>query len=639
MAAKDEPPQSVRTFHTDMVKKLDELFPVEQGSWTKTRNEVQMKDLLTASDLGKVTNMLELFIKLMEKGKIKYGRYTTICDILKYYNADAGEIIERYTGLIKEALNTGVPTLIINNKLYSLTKGKPAILKCGITSTTVIRNVQWKRKRKGEVSFRDIQKDNKNFSGGSIDSPSLTIDMASEEDNGAIYLCNATNDAGTGQSDEIHVTITQPETDAAAGDALKKTVREMLENTMKEAEDQINKFVEPLGGIEDFKITTDRDTRVITVQFIVKNGMKKHKECLQKQIQHILGFKERTFNFEIIISCIIVSFDITGVTHPLDESALALAERFSTGLEDGSIFLTDETGNPLQIQQNSLKIKMKKTADAAVDVSLPMVSIDQAAYIGATGEIAILKSRLLTSTPITSVAWFRIENEDKTEHVIEIDNEKYFGGSIESPSLVIDDIKVDDAGRYVCHAANRFGGGKSFATCLCVFNSENSETGFAAIQAETSLKDSQSEVSSEKTSDDDSVTQTFTENESHDKFLTSAVAGGHTNTEKLLLEKGRDHYDVPFQGLAAEDNPPSEVLKIHSETVEKLGKLFSIKDRQWRIICEQVKMKALLSDSDLRDGTNMKGLFIALMKRNKIDYGEYNQIREIIGDQDVVATK
>ncbi|XP_021365565.1 uncharacterized protein LOC110458269 [Mizuhopecten yessoensis] len=240
--------------------------------------------------------------------------------------------------------------------------------------------------------------------------------------------------------------------------------------------------------------------------------------------------------------CTIVSFDITGSTHPLDESALALAERFTTGLKDDSIRLPDETGNPLKIPQESIKITMKETLDAAADINVPVVSIDQAAYYVEPGDIAILRSRVMTSTHITSIAWFRINNDDGTEHAIDIDNEKYFGGSVESPSLVIDDTTVQDEGRYVCHAENRFGVGKTFSTSMCIFNRDNIETSLV-LQAETSRRESQSLSSSKTTIDDGSTIQPITEKESPDNVFVSAATDGHTKTVKLLLEKGIDPYD------------------------------------------------------------------------------------------------
>ncbi|OWF45035.1 GTPase IMAP family member 4 [Mizuhopecten yessoensis] len=606
-------PPEILQLHKDMVQNLAELFSVKDKKWRNILNKVHMLNLLPQADIGEIETMFDLFIRLVEKkdNGITYGEYTSMRDILGFDNVFAEEIIDNYTGRI-QACYKDVPTVEINTKTYSVTKGQHIVLKCElIKSTTSIVDVQWKRKAKGKCTFTDIEIDNKRYIGGSVKSPSLCITETREEDNEAIYICQAKNAAGTGKSDEIHVKITQPkqvkdvpiveintkpysvtkgqhivlkceliksttsivdvqwkrkakgegtftdieiddkryiggsvkspslcitETREEDNEAIyvchaknaagtgksdeihviikqpeqvkdpEKTFDGQWKNAMKMAET----FIQPFGELKGFIATGDMDIRNIHVRFTVHEDKIYLKESLQEKIAAALCVDHRIVNIMLTRGCIIVSFDITGATHPLQTSALALAERFGTGLKDSSILLTDESGNPLQVQPDSVKLTMKDTADAAADVNWPIVSIDQAAFCVEIGNIAIFKSRLLTSTPIISVTWFRINKDDGTEHAIEIDSDKYFGGSVESPSLVIGDTTVEDEGCYVCLVENSYGVGKSFSTSLCVINSDNIDTFFAVLQAETLQKDSESTSSSKTTSDDSSTIQTIT---------------------------------------------------------------------------------------------------------------------------------
>ena len=69
--------------------------------------------------------------------------------------------------------------------------------------------------------------------------------------------------------------------------------------------------------------------------------------------------------------------------------------------------------------------------------------------------------------------------------------------------------------------------------------------------------------------------------------------------------------------------------------IAEVGDLFSKK--QWRSICNQVKMRKYVSTRDMGDVETMDDLCIALQKNGIIRYGEYSDLREILVTSDVEA--
>ncbi|XP_069109173.1 roundabout homolog 2-like [Argopecten irradians] len=105
----------------------------------------------------------------------------------------------------------------------------------------------------------------------------------------------------------------------------------------------------------------------------------------------------------------------------------------------------------------------------AIEPGVPIVSIAQSGYVVLAGQIAVLRCTILSPEPVTSVKWYRINKEDGQESAIEVDNNKYFGGSTESPSLVINNTDRHDEGLYMCRAVNGKGEGESPPAFLRIY--------------------------------------------------------------------------------------------------------------------------------------------------------------------------
>ncbi|XP_069103267.1 contactin-5-like [Argopecten irradians] len=260
----------------------------------------------------------------------------------------------------------------------------------------------------------------------------------------------------------------------------KRLIEKIVESS-RAAKDEAEKCVAMYGKIQEFFIQSGTDVRNVTVSFKVdydKELSPDFKEVLQKQIADAINVSnERIINIELIRHCILVFFDVDGASFPWETSSLILAERFRTGLTDGSIRLTDDKGETLAVCTETTIINMKTTSERT-----PVVAIGQGGYIMTAGEVTILTCTTLSSSPVTSVKWFRINKEEGIKTAIEIDNKKYYGGSIETPSLVIDNTCPEDVGQYVCHARNKYGSSKSPPTFLLVFSKVAMESSRARIE-------------------------------------------------------------------------------------------------------------------------------------------------------------
>lgn len=74
----------------------------------------------------------------------------------------------------------------------------------------------------------------------------------------------------------------------------------------------------------------------------------------------------------------------------------------------------------------------------------------------------------VTATPThTNVYWRKITNGVSTEITV-TSNNKYYGSTVNSPSLEVRNADRNDEGNYVCFASNSVGTGQSSQTFLDV---------------------------------------------------------------------------------------------------------------------------------------------------------------------------
>lgn len=78
----------------------------------------------------------------------------------------------------------------------------------------------------------------------------------------------------------------------------------------------------------------------------------------------------------------------------------------------------------------------------------------------------------ISGNPVyTTVYWKKIVDGESTD--IEINNNKYGGATVNSPSLIIYNAESSDKGFYICYATNSVGTGQSSQTFLDVVGSKS----------------------------------------------------------------------------------------------------------------------------------------------------------------------
>lgn len=100
---------------------------------------------------------------------------------------------------------TAVPNVNIPQTSYSVTYGGTVTLVCVVNSNPFQNRVEWQRIANGVSTTLNVTAEPR-YSGGSINTPSLTITGAVSGDAG-VYVCSATNDAGKGVSGQTVLSV------------------------------------------------------------------------------------------------------------------------------------------------------------------------------------------------------------------------------------------------------------------------------------------------------------------------------------------------------------------------------------------------------------------------------------------------
>ena len=103
-------------------------------------------------------------------------------------------------------LYVGVPSVTVGQG-YSVNLGNSITLQCTVFATPSATSVQWNKiSSNGLASPINIASNSNKYSGGSVNTPSLTILNAADSDE-AYYTCSATNAAGTGTSSQTYLDV------------------------------------------------------------------------------------------------------------------------------------------------------------------------------------------------------------------------------------------------------------------------------------------------------------------------------------------------------------------------------------------------------------------------------------------------
>ncbi|XP_078326840.1 hemicentin-1-like isoform X17 [Crassostrea virginica] len=136
--------------------------------------------------------------------------------------------------------------------------------------------------------------------------------------------------------------------------------------------------------------------------------------------------------------------------------------------------ITDDNGKNLYCQTDQTTAgsgtTQKSTFVSIVVQQIPILSIGSSSYTVQVGGTVTLACSVLSATPaITTVFWRKLVNGAYTN--INIDNIRFFGGTVSNANLTITNVVLSDQTSYQCSASNSAGTGNSGATTLTVSGS------------------------------------------------------------------------------------------------------------------------------------------------------------------------
>ncbi|XP_069115359.1 hemicentin-1-like isoform X2 [Argopecten irradians] len=300
-----------------------------------------------------------------------------------------------------------LPTVTVSQSTYSAITGESVTLDCQVSATPAVTTVAWKRTLNGVTSTLTI--DGTNYNGGTIGSPSLIITSADSGDT-ASYFCTATNAVGTTTSNAVFLTVTG--------------------NTPVVSANQ-----------DSYSATTG-------------NAVTLH--CAVNAVPAATAvFWERT------IGGVTSTVSINGVSYGGSTVSSPSLEIYSAATTDTGSYICKAT-NAVGTGQ-SVSITLSVTGD------IPSVVIGQSSYSVTTGTTATLSCTISGIPAPTAVIWQKTRNS--VTSTLTIDGAKYNGGSVSTPSLIINNADSNDEASYVCQATNSVGTGSSSSTTLTVTGS------------------------------------------------------------------------------------------------------------------------------------------------------------------------
>ncbi|XP_071159628.1 hemicentin-1-like isoform X21 [Mytilus edulis] len=348
----------------------------------------------------------------------KYSGSNSGTPSLTIFNADQSDV-GIYTCFATNSVGTGqstttqlsvtgtVPTVQVQQPTYSVTTGNSITLGCTVTSNLAVNTVYWQRNINNVVTTITTQNNNNKYSGSTVSQPSLTIFNAAQSDAG-VYTCFATNSVGTGQSTTTSLAVT--------GSIPVVTVLQPNYNVV-------------IGNTVTLECTVSANPFQTSVSWQkIQNGV--------------------TSN---VNTGLVVKYSGSTVNNP----SLTITNTDTT-----------DSANYVCTATNSVGTGTSSQTSLSVTGSIPVVQIPQPSYTVNLAQTITITCTVTANPTHTSVQWQRTQNGVTTN--IGVGSGKYSGGTVNSPSLSINNADLNDIGQYVCSATNIVGTGTSTATTLNV---------------------------------------------------------------------------------------------------------------------------------------------------------------------------
>ncbi|XP_069133871.1 basement membrane-specific heparan sulfate proteoglycan core protein-like [Argopecten irradians] len=412
------------------------------------------------------------------------------------------------SGTTTLAVTGAVPAVSIPLNAYTVITGQSITIVCAVTANPTASRISWSKTVGTVTSTLTI--DNTKFTGGNIQTPSLTINNAGANDE-ATYKCSATNVVGSATSNAATldvtgglptVTITSPPpitavvgssvtltctvvaTPQASSVTWKRTVGGVTSNiATTTAKFSGSTVANPSLTINSIA-TTDQGSYVCTATNAVGTGESSPARLAVTGAPPTATVTQTNYNINlgdsVTIACNVagvpavtsVSWTITKAPSTISTPITIAAPKYSGGsvttpsLTISSAALTDQ-GTYNCKATNSLGTGTSPPAYVSVVGSSPIVSVPISAFSVDRGGQVVLPCNVVADPSATSVYWTSTVSDATNQ--ITAAAPKYEGSSPTNPSLTIKNLVDQDQGSYRCHATNSVGTGQSELTNLVVF--------------------------------------------------------------------------------------------------------------------------------------------------------------------------
>ncbi|XP_052103246.1 hemicentin-1-like [Mytilus californianus] len=299
-----------------------------------------------------------------------------------------------------------VPSVQILSNYYSVEICLSITLQCTVTANPSYTNVTWNKIVSGQQT--NIGSNNR-YSGGSTNTPSLTISNAVDTDEG-YYICTAANAVGTSQSAQTYVDVT--------GSILTVTVSQS--------------------------------------SYSVNHGQSVQLVCTYSgtpAVQNV--YWQKITNG--------VQTNINSTTNANKYSGSTIGRPSLTILNTES----NDIGSYICYATNCVGTGQSQQTQLSVVANVPSVTVGQG-YTVVIGNSITMTCTILATPSASSVQWNRITNNAPVAINVTSNPTKYSGSTVTSPSLTIFNCVEGDEGYYTCQATNSVGTGTSTQTFLNV---------------------------------------------------------------------------------------------------------------------------------------------------------------------------
>ncbi|VDI12391.1 Hypothetical predicted protein, partial [Mytilus galloprovincialis] len=292
-----------------------------------------------------------------------------------------------------------IPTVTVYQTIYNVNYGNSAVLVCSVTANPVHTSVYWRKIKNGVSTDIAIASSNSKYSGSTISNPSLQINNADLNDE-ANYVCFASNIVGTGQSSQTFLDV--------IGDIPVATISSNIYSVVISA--------------------------TVTLQCTVTSNPAQTSVAWQRIINGVL----------------------TTVT--VDGSRI-IGSSVSTPSLTISNAVSGDEGNYICTATNIVGTGTSQQTFLDVTGNIPTVSVGQNQYSGTFGQTVTMVCTVQANPSETSVYWRKLVNGQMI--TIDMNNVRYTGSTVGSPSLTITALELSDEGYYQCYAQNSVGTGQS----------------------------------------------------------------------------------------------------------------------------------------------------------------------------------